>query len=527
MSEGSWDAGGRRLLEMLENAGLQRCGGRDTLGPGLNCDHSMNFSMNFEKQARLLVTEKCLIATDVDQTILAQTPSLEEEKLLFFRRMAPELVEAARLGVHIGFITGNSMNELCLRVLDFLVEQLCYTGDLAAITRFHFFCNSGGVYFRFPETAVEHAINRSKEERGHRLRRSFWHAVIMSKGDGLFVHPQFVDPVYVERCLIEEDHAQTIETILRQIAEEYRKELDRNLEIYDQQYDLARIKDQDGRFKACVVEPRSAAYRNGPAEKSATVQITLKPILSFRQAREGRAQELFGNDLRSQVVNRIQERLDGVGLGQYVARPGGRASIDVTLERLDKAYALEFLIDRLRVQGSIHRGEQFGSNTIYFGDEVIVGAGNDYPVTRIPGLLVLAVNRDRQLVPSLRHVLVPSAIFEGPEATADVLMHFNQCARRLIKGFRSDHPPKTAIQVLKEEIFADRIVEKVNGLRSQDVCVEDWQTLHTFVTLMAQEKGTGKQCLSLVARELDAIMTQLAVRPSPSAPAAGATRSDG
>jgi hydroxymethylpyrimidine pyrophosphatase-like HAD family hydrolase len=475
--------------------------------------------MNCEEQARRLVTEKCLIATDADQTILAQTPNREEEKLVFFRRMAPQLVEAARLGAHIGFITGNSMHELCSRFLDSLIEQLCHTGDLAVITRFHFFCNSGGVYFHFPESAVEGAARRAaKVERGERLRRCFWHAITFSKNKELSIQPQFVDTGYVERCLIAPGDAQLIENILRETAAEYMLELQRNRKLYDQKYDLDWLSEKDGSIKVPTAEVRAAAYRNGTLEKGATVQITLKPVLSFRQAREDYARELFGKDLRSQVVHQIQEKIDRAGLGLYVARPGGRASIDVTLERLDKAYALEFLIDHLRLQGNTHRRQQFGANTIYFGDEVMVGGGNDYPVTRIPGLLVFAVNRDRGLVPFLRDVVVPSAIFEGPEATADVLTQFNQCARRLLKGFQPDHSRKTAIEALKEELFATRISEKIAHLRAGETSVDDWQTLHTFVTLMARDQGCGRQSLSLLVKELETIMGQFAARSGEAMP---------
>lgn len=483
-------------------------------------------SMSCEEQARRLVTEKCLIATDVDQTILAQGTNHEEEKLAFFRRIAPELVESARLGGHVGFITGNSMHELCSRFLESLVEQLCHTGDLAVIPRFHFFCNSGGVYFRFPNAAVTHSIQRSKIEHGERLRKDFWRAAIVSKDEKLHVQPQFVDSAYVERCLISAGDTAIIEGALQEAVREYLDELNSNLGHHDQKYDLSWIREEDGSIKVPKVELRSVAYRCGTAEKAATVQITLKPILSFRQARPEYIEELVAKDVRSNVVQNIQEKLDHAGLGHYVARPGGRASIDVTLARLDKAYALEFLIDHLRLQGNTYRGQQLGSNTIYFGDEVMVGGGNDYPVTRIPGLLVFAVNRERKLVPFMRDVFVPSAIFEGTEATADVLTHFNQCARRLLKEFKPHHSMKTAIEALKEEIFANRITEKVTRLRSQAISVDDWQTLHTFVTLMARDKGEARQWLSILVKELDAIMSQLAAHSSASVPAPGTSHPD-
>lgn len=483
--------------------------------------------MNSEEQARRLITEKCLIATDVDQTILAQGDNHEEEKLTFFRRMAPELVESARLGAHVGFITGNSMSELCSRFLQSLVEQLCHTGDLGLMTRFHFFCNSGGIYFRFPKAVVDHAVQRAKSEHGEQLRKIFWRAIVDSKESKLQIQPQFVDSAYAERCLIPQGDAEEIEHALQQAGQECFQDMNQHLALYEQKYDLSWFREKGGHLRAPKVELRSAAYRRGAVEKTATVQITLKPVLGFRQALPGFAESLIGRDIRSQVVRNVQSKLDRAGLEHYVARPGGRASIDVTLARLDKAYALGFLIDLLRLQGNIHRGKQLGSNTIYFGDEVMVGGGNDYSVTRIPGLLVFAVNRDRCLVPFLRDVFVPSAIFEGPEATSDVLTHFNQCARRLLKEYRPDHSTKTAIEALKADIFANRIIEKITHLRSRDTDADDWQTLHTFVTLMARDEGSGRQWSSILVKELDTIMTQLTTDLRGSMPATGTSHPDG
>jgi hypothetical protein len=465
--------------------------------------------MPYEDQTRRLITEKCLIAADVDQTILSHVNDRNEERLAFFRRIAPQLVESARLGAHVGFVTGNSMHELTSRFLDSLVHHLCHTGDLAVISRFHFFCNSGGVYFHFADDVVKQTYQRLGSGDSDRLRKNFWHATTKCEVGDVYVRSRYVDAGYIERSCIQEADAKRIETILQEVAGEYWEQVTTGIAEHGQKYDLSWVRDKDGSIVRPKVESRSVLYRFGTLEKRATVQITLKPVLSFRQARAGYAEGLLRNDFRSQTVRMIQERLDREGLGHYVGRPGGRGSIDVTLERLDKAYALEFLIDRLRLQGDTHRGQLFGSNSIYLGDEVMVGGGNDYPVTRIPGLLVFAVNRDRGLVPFLSDIFVPSAIFEGPEAASDVLAQFNHCARCLLKEYRSDRPIKTAIEALKEEIFSNRIVEKIGRLKSLDTSVEEWQTLHTFVTLIARGKAGAKHWPALLVKQLDAIMTQI------------------
>src|SRR5438874_1340625 len=91
--------------------------------------------------------DRCLIAADIDKTLLDQGHS--EERELFRVKIAPELIRAADYGASIALLTGNSMEQLSKRFLKWLVSHLCYTRKLHLIDQFHFFCNSGGVYARF------------------------------------------------------------------------------------------------------------------------------------------------------------------------------------------------------------------------------------------------------------------------------------------------------------------------------------------------------------------------------------------
>ena len=276
---------------------------------------------------------------------------------------------------------------------------------------------------------------------------------------------------------------------------------------------------------------RLVRYGAGVDLQEATVQITLRPMLSFRHAYEHTLEELLEHDLRRAWVQRIQAELDQNGLSHYVARPGGRTSVDVTLEKLDKAYALEFLIDHLNIQGQARLGQKLGTNAVYLGDEVIVGGGNDYPVTRIPGLLVFAVNPERSLMPFMSRVLVPSAVLAGPEASADVLSQINRCARQQLakvgrpRSSDGSNPVKTALAQFKEQLFTQRIQDKLSRLRFAST--EDLQTIHTFVTLMARNDFAAKQWLNILANELDAIMQQLAVNPLSRQRALGDSYDDG
>jgi len=462
----------------------------------------------FSCEAKRLITERCLIAADIDQTLLVK--GADRERQHFLETLAPELLRAAALGVNLAFLTGNSMHELSSRFLSWLIDQLVHTGRIELLERFHFFSNSAGVYAHFPSLA-ELANGLTTNSKGAVTLETLLSAIFVEDSQkGVAIRPRFIDAGYIERSSIHEDDARAVLSILDEAGRKYMHDLTAKRSSYEKTYDLSQVSDNSS-LRAPKVDLRIVEYGSDTCPVKATVQITLKPILSFRHAHKPAL--AFGKDLRIKLIERIQETLDAKGLGHLVARPGGLTSIDVALEKVDKAYALEFLIDRLNLSGSSRQGRKFGSNAIYIGDEVIVGGGNDYPVTRIPGLLVFAVNQVQELIPVLSHVFVPSAILVGPDATADVLADFNKCAVRLLKECeRAQGTPKlkTALEAFKEDIFVTRIRETISSLTvSNRTSADDWQTLHAFLTLMSRDDPAAGQWLSILINELDSIMTQL------------------
>jgi hydroxymethylpyrimidine pyrophosphatase-like HAD family hydrolase len=471
---------------------------------------------DLEKEARRLFTERCLIAADIDKTLLTQSRVYDNEREEFLTKIAPQLLLAASYGTNLALLTGNSMHELCSRFLKGLIDHLCSINRIALLERFHFFCNAGGTYANFSNQNQElTSLFNSPRKRQNRGNEVF-SSLTVSKNGKLSIKPRYIDRDYIERSRIPEEDIQRIEDILKQIAKSYIDDLKRTHTTYEKGHNLDPLRKGDEFILPCT-DLRLVEYGIDNPLKQASVQITLKPILSFHHADKKLRSKLVGRDLRSKVIAAIQSKLDENGLSHYLARPGGTSSIDITLEKLDKAYALEFLIDHLNLQGSARLGQKFGSNAIYFGDEVNVGGGNDFPVTKIPGLLVFAVNFDKELIPLLSHVLVPSTILEGPDATAEVLQDFNKCAYRMLRNFtpsvgkgKKKQNHQTAIESLKKEIFANRIVEKISNLKdTTDHSVEDWQTLHVFVTLMCRKDPAARQWLAILINELDAIMTQL------------------
>lgn len=471
-----------------------------------------------EIAARRHVTERCLIAADVDKTILTQTSRGERSR--FLRHVAPQLLEAAEMGMKLAFVTGNSMSQVTNRFLKWLLEQLCHTEDLGLLQQFHFFCNSGGVYFHFPNTDedIDAALNDNVTDQSA-ISKKIYQVLTYQEDGTTFVHPRFIDSRYLARTQIPEEEVEEIRNILNCCGKDYYTKIARSKSSLARNYDLSKVT-KEGKLEKPFVDIRPVKYGKEPSQ--ATVQLTLKPILSFRHGISEQHQErLFENDLRTKAISQIQGELDAKNLGHYVARPGGRSSIDVTLEKLDKAYAMEFLIDSLNLQGSPRKGQRLGTNAIYFGDEVIVGGGNDYPVTRIPGLLVFAVNPDKKLVPFLSHVFVPSSILEGPEATKDVLSQLNKIASDCLKSWVPQKPTAddflphaSAIDFFKVKVFGDRIHTKIDDLkRSAKLNPEEWQVLHAFVTLMHRDDPAARQWLAILIDELDAIMTQVTENP--------------
>jgi len=472
-----------------------------------------------EASARRRITERCLIAADVDKTILEQATPTERQK--FLRRVAPKLLESAELGMKLAFVTGNSMSQLAERFLKWLIEQLCHSDGLELLEQFHFFCNSGGVYFHFPSSDPDIAALLEEHKSDHSgLAGHVFKLLTMRRSDGVFIKPRFVDRAYLTRTQIPHSEALEIKEILEQCGEDYYKSLVRRRKALGRSYNLDLVS-EGGRLQKPFVDMRPVEHGPVADPLRATVQLTLKPILSFRHAYDEHQEKLFEADQRTKVLKAIQHRLDESGLAHYAARPGGRSSIDVTFEKLDKAYAMEFLIDSLNVEGSARQGQRLGANSVYFGDEVIVGGGNDYPVTRIPGLLVFAVNADKKLIPFLSHVFVPSSILEGPEATAEVLGQLNSIAR---SALHTGGPSAclvygctrhcTAIDCFKVEVFGQRIQEKIQTLKNTEkLNPDEWQVLHALVTLMHRDDPAARRWLAILVDELDAIMTQITENP--------------
>jgi hypothetical protein len=129
----------------------------------------------YDPLIRKCITEHCLITADIDKTILAQTTG---EHSHFLQQVAPKLINSAEMGMKLAFLAGNSMSQVTNRFLKWLLNYLCNTNSIQLLPQFHFFCNSGGVYFHFPnsnELITDLLINENvaKSDLFHKIFEKF------------------------------------------------------------------------------------------------------------------------------------------------------------------------------------------------------------------------------------------------------------------------------------------------------------------------------------------------------------------
>ncbi|MCB9307495.1 MAG: hypothetical protein H6565_12945 [Lewinellaceae bacterium] len=451
----------------------------------------------FSLEAYRQTTENCLIAADIDKTILSQDKGIEEKK--FKKEIAPLLIQAAQLHTNIALITGNSMHELCTRFFKWLVYAIHEAGaDIKILTRFHFFCNSGGTYVYFTSEILRTAVGE-----GVLTAEELYNRLTFKKDRKVFFIREAIHIEYINRTKIPERDINHLLEILndvkKQINELISKDSQQSATYEPNKYHIDNIENYKPEIDLRSVESFSG-------EKS-IIQITLKPVLSYHSAKKG-SHVNHKNDFRTKIVEEIRKRLHDQGFSNYDVKPGGRTSIDITLDKLDKAYALEFLIDKLNIQGSKRLKEGDGAHTIYLGDEVIVGGGNDYPVTRIPGLLVFAVNEDKGYVPLHSRVIVPYTNLSGPEVVEKVLRAYNFGAKMLLRKHDEGQQlsiGKSAIDALKKNYFLSRIINKIENWNLNKTTNREVQILHAIVTLICRE-DSSKGLITMLVNELDSIM---------------------
>jgi len=454
--------------------------------------------------ARTFITNPCLVAADIDKTFLNH--GCADDRREFIRNVAPELLKVASSGTNIAVVTGNSMKELTSRFLKYLFKYLEDNSGIDVLGKFHFFCNSGGVYFHIDDEDL-------KSQKQCKLDR-----LIFDPKNPNQIKSKFINREYLEKTKIDPADIEKIKEVLQTEWEKYLNDLKRNMKLLQKEYYLKEGPRTDGdSFKYPLElaldgkEHVDIRFLNFEKDLQRTVQITIKPILSWKHAIN--PEKKFNNDKRSELITNIHKRFDQIGLTNYIASAGGNTSIDITKSKLDKSYAIRFLIDHLGIEGNARKGEKYGSNVIYLGDEVIAGGGNDFPVTKIDGVLVLAVNKIPKYVPFKSRVIIPNEL-TGPDASALVLSEFNhivqlELSRWTTKRIEKEFPKKNAIQLFKEKWFLSKIKEKIDKTLVEKMSTEEFQVLYTFISLISRNDESAQKLTNILVNELDEIMEAL------------------
>jgi hydroxymethylpyrimidine pyrophosphatase-like HAD family hydrolase len=454
--------------------------------------------------AKTFITNPCLIAADIDKTFLNK--GCADEKQEFFTQLAPELLKIATFGVNIAVVTGNSIKELSSRFLKYLIRYIENNSDIRVLSKFHFFCNSGGVYFHFNDADLKLP------------KKGNVNKIIFDQKNPDQIKSKFINREYLEKTKINQKDIEKIKGILENEWNKYANDLKKNLKSYQKEYHISRDSKTDCgilNYDLNSVQDSTShvdvRYLSVERNMQSTVQITVKPVLSWKHAVD--PEKKFNNDKRCELINRIHKRFDEIGLTNYIASPGGNTSIDITKSKLDKSYAVSFLIDYLGIEGNKRKGEKYGSNVIYLGDEVISGGGNDFPVTKIDGVLVLAVNEIPEYIPFKSRVIVPNNM-TGPKASARVLSELNNIIQSELDEWSKNNlmdqfPQKNAIQLFKEDWFFRKIKAKIEKIFKEKTSTEELQILYTLISLISRNDTSAKKLSNILVNEIDEIMEAL------------------
>lgn len=500
-------------------------------------------------RAQRLLTRRSLIAFDLDKTVLHQ--GHQSELHTFTMSVCQTLIQLTMQQYNIAAVTGNDLHQLSGRFVKALVEELCRHRQLQLLASVHCFCNCATVYVAFDATgpALASLLEQQSTLRPEQLREAALGALFHHNADGqLEIRPEFVVPEYLLRTCMPAAEARAIASLAQAAADEWwagmctadglalRPEIARD--YFVSSADAAQsaateaealssetnreasvlpcyrraVGDGDGGstsgsadalvLSGPYVETRDVSAANGVQYSAA---LTIKPVLSYRHARQ-RMQAR--DDGRSALIDAVLRRLRSAGLAQFSASAGGRSSIDIMKQGITKKFAVGFLIEALGLAGIAAEHEEVGTNVIYFGDEVVMN-GNDLCVADVPGILVFAVNQQRERVPLNAQIMTPATRLQGPEATDSIMRQLHLQTADLLAQYEAalkkpgGGPPRpahvTAVRAFKEELLRRRVLDKAQQLVA-DLDATCPSKLFAASTLLSALARPGRESTELARR---------------------------
>tara|TARA_B110001452_G_C14976171_1_gene341166 strand:+ start:84 stop:608 length:525 start_codon:yes stop_codon:yes gene_type:complete len=134
--------------------------------------------------------------------------------------------------------------------------------------------------------------------------------------------------------------------------------------------------------------------------------------------------------------------------------------------------------------------------------------GNDLCVADVPGILVFAVNHQRERVPLNAQIMTPATRLQGPEATDSILRELRLQTAELLAQYEAAlkqgaPPPRpahvTALRVFKEELLRRRVLDKAQQLVA-DLDATCPSKLFAASTLLSALARPGRESAELARR---------------------------
>lgn len=429
--------------------------------------------MNY-RSSKITLTQPCLIAMDVDDTLVARGDRTSQH---FRDVIAQQLIECVELGFTLVFVSGNTLEALKSRLLTPLLQFLEESGKLDALSSMHFISNGGGVHF---------TLANQKDRDDHDAGDA---GLTTQTFDGIRWN---LSHSFVQRNIIPDQEATQIEEVLWSVAGRLeRTHLVSSIE--SRAYDNGSL---SRAWKRPPVECRRVTvgdYVSGP------LQISL-------HLGNAAHDEPPSHEVKRQLVRSVDHALARAHLDGYTPRLGGRASIDVARREATKATALRWLINQLGFQSEISdRLPDPVASVLYIGDELMNPYGNDFPVLEISELIAVSVNFDPEFPLHSRVLVDPDS--QGPVATSKTLSLLLASTRRQMDSSDysgTDTELRNAIQQFAVEQFAERSAASLQNMFSKDTLHHiTWQEVHALLRRLDRHDTSAGALLHLFVEDID------------------------
>ncbi|RKY82150.1 hypothetical protein DRP98_09430, partial [candidate division KSB1 bacterium] len=351
------------------------------------------------------ISGRLIIASDIDKTILDVQDSLET-----FKGMKEIILKLLCSGVIFVFISGNSVAEQMVRIVEPLEEELRKIGEIKLLKNVILYANGGASRVAF-------------DDRGNKIREDIIAPIPQNDLDTLVeiskdVLSRHLETIFGYKNTFYEPIAMDVINNLvspSNMAKFYKKKIKFELQVNKKEPEITIVRD--------VYELVRAKYY---PDKSKGLTISF-PYIEIRDNQQASIILVFNlsifdkrlKDVRSKIIDDILSEMENRGLkGKFFLRTGGVSSIDITYKTATKKESLEHLKKKI----SFNRNKDV---LVYLGDEFYRKGnkeGNDVPVLGVDDIYIVSVAKDNThpgLTPLEKQKLLWAG--EGPKASLELM----------------------------------------------------------------------------------------------------------